>query len=104
MAQSRQVTVTSARPTAIVEVRLNRAAAPPSAAEAAGSLEIDSRPRGARIYFDDHLIGDTPLAITTVPVGAHQIRIELAGHRVWSTGVTIVAGRRERVAGSLEKQ
>ena len=104
VAQSRQVTVTSARPTAIVEVRLNRAAAPPSAAEAAGSLEIDSRPRGARIYFDDHLIGDTPLAITTVPVGAHQIRIELAGHRVWSTGVTIVAGRRERVAGSLEKQ
>ena len=110
---SRQVSLTEQLPTRELTFQLERAetprpaaAAPPPAATPArtGTLVADSRPRGARVFVDGRAAGTTPLRVTTITVGRHEIRFELAGYRPWRTEVTIVAGSETRVSGSLERE
>ncbi|MGH9313395.1 MAG: PEGA domain-containing protein, partial [Vicinamibacterales bacterium] len=68
-----------------------------------GSLYVDSRPRGARVFLDGRQVGTTPLQLPDVAVGSHVVRLELPGHRTWTTSRQVVAGKTERVAGSLEQ-
>ena len=46
---------------------------------AAGSLEVDSRPRGARVTVDGRPVGQTPLKVPAVSPGDHRVLIELTG-------------------------
>jgi hypothetical protein len=62
-----------------------------------------TRPSGAAVMIDGRVVGTTPLQISDVEPGAHQVRLELPGHRPWSTTTTIVAGQSVRVAASLEE-
>jgi hypothetical protein len=55
------------------------------------------------VFVDGALVGRTPLVIASVAPGAHDIRIELAGHRQWATSVRVEPGARARVAASLEQ-
>jgi PEGA domain/Protein kinase domain len=71
--------------------------------ELTGSLTIDSRPRGAKVFVDGRLVGTTPAQLPQIAIGSHVVRLELAEHRVWSTTTQVVAGREARVAGSLER-
>ena len=68
-----------------------------------GSLQILSRPTGAQVSVDGRLVGRTPLVISDVRSGAHDVRIELAGFRRWATSVQVTPGNRTRVAASLEQ-
>ena len=68
-----------------------------------GVLQIDSRPRGARVFLDGRLVGTTPVMVPDVRPGAHAVRIDLRGHRRWVTSVDIAPGERQRVAASLER-
>jgi serine/threonine-protein kinase len=77
------------------------AAAPQAPAET-GSLEIDSRPRGARAFIDDQPVGTTPLRVAGVRAGSHVIRIEQDGYRPWTGTASTAAGRVTRVSASLE--
>jgi hypothetical protein len=52
---------------------------------------------------DNRAVGTTPLRLTTLAPGRHQVRFELAGYRAWRTEVAIVAGSETRVSGSLER-
>jgi serine/threonine-protein kinase len=70
---------------------------------APGSLEIESRPSGARVVLDGKPVGQTPLRLAKVAPGLHSVRLELAGHAPWATTVTVAAGKAARVAGSLER-
>ena len=90
------------------------AAAPPSAAPSgsrrnaavakpsAGSLEVDSRPRGARVVVDGRAVGQTPLKVSAMSPGDHRVLIELTGHRRVTSTVKVVAGEQTRLAVSLE--
>jgi hypothetical protein len=69
---------------------------------ATASLLVESRPVGARIVVNGTLVGTTPMAIAEMPVGDHDVRLELDGYRRWRTSVRVVAGERNRVAASLE--
>jgi serine/threonine-protein kinase len=87
-----------------------RLQAPPAAAagprvppETPGGLQILSRPAGADVFVDGALVGRTPLLMASVPPGAHEVRIELPGHRRWATSVRVEPGGRARVAASLEQ-
>jgi len=71
-------------------------------ATAKPTLEVASRPSGARVFIDGAPAGTTPLTTTSIAPGPHAVRLELAGHRPWTTSVTLERGRRTRVAGSLE--
>ncbi len=68
-----------------------------------GSLFVDSRPRGARVFVDGRAVGVTPLSLADIPVGARVIRLELPNHRAWTDSRQVVAGATTRVTGSLER-
>ena len=106
--QARQdVRLTAAEPVQSMAVRLERgasrpsatgraeppaasggAAAPPPASSPsrafAGSIYIDSRPRGARALIDGRAAGTTPVLVPDVAIGSHVVRLELADHRAWT--------------------
>jgi hypothetical protein len=67
-----------------------------------GSVYVDSRPRGAQVFVDGRAVGTTPLRIPDIQVGTHVVRLELAGHRVWSASRDVTAGQETRVTGSLD--
>src|SRR5262249_32030219 len=68
----------------------------------AGTIYVDSRPRGARVLIDGKEMGTTPASIPDIPVGSHVVRLELADHRTWTTSQRVAAGEQARVTGSLE--
>jgi hypothetical protein len=82
-------------------------ARPPAAAEPAstgpGSLQIVSRPSGAEVFLDGRVVGRTPLVISQVQSGSHDVRLQLTGFRRWATAVQVRPGARARVAASLEQ-
>ncbi len=69
-----------------------------------GSLSVDSRPAGAKVFIDDKPVGVTPIVLSQIGAGDHVVRLEQAGYRQWSSSVRIVAGERNRVTASLEEK
>jgi hypothetical protein len=68
-----------------------------------GRLLLEARPSGAAVLIDGRVVGTTPLVLSDLEPGPRQVRIELPGHRPWTTTATVVAGQRVRVAASLEE-
>ena len=83
------------------EPDLDRASAEATAA-GLGALWVLSHPAGARVIVDGQYLGNTPL-MTNVPPGDKTVKLELPGHKPWSSNVHVNAGRRVRVAASLEE-
>jgi hypothetical protein len=54
------------------------------------------------VIVDGQYLGNTPL-MTNVPPGDKTVKLELPGHKSWSSSVHVNAGRRVRVAASLEE-
>lgn len=76
------------------------AAAPESAAvPTTGSLRVTSRPVGARVSFDDRVVGETPMVVTNVTPGEHQIGLDLDanGYQPWSSSIVVTAGHEEKL-------
>lgn len=46
-----------------------------------GPLKVTSRPAGARVVLDGTVVGTTPLALETVRIGKHIVRVERPGFR-----------------------
>jgi eukaryotic-like serine/threonine-protein kinase len=111
----RRVTITASRPAQSITVPLERATAAartsgsvaPAGAGAVdrfvGTLVVDSRPSGAKVYLDGRLIGATPLSMRDVRAGEHAVRLEHDGYRRWSGSVRVVAAEQNRVTASLER-
>jgi len=98
--------LTSQRPSAAIEIPLKSAAPRSAAAPTAtgdGSLLVESRPAGARVFVNDRLIGSTPLAAPGLPAGPAAVRIEMDGYQTWATTVRVAAGEQTRVAASLDR-
>jgi hypothetical protein len=75
-------------------------AAPESAAvPTTGSLRVTSRPVGARVSFDDRVVGETPMVVTNVTPGEHQIGLDLdaKGYQPWSASIVVTAGQEEKL-------
>jgi hypothetical protein len=103
-AEERKVSLSPSRPSASVTVALRRETpAPAAGARVIGSVAVDSRPTGARVYLDDRLAGTTPIVVPEVAAGSHAIRIELEGYQRWSSSVRVVAGERSKVNASLDR-
>ena len=93
-------------PSRTVNARLRAsetAAAARGSQPGAGSVFVDSRPRGARVFIDGRAVGVTPLTIPDVKVGDHAVRLELEDHRTWETTARVEAGVEKKVTGSLER-
>jgi hypothetical protein len=68
-----------------------------------GTMLVESRPVGARVFLDGREVGRTPMVLSDVRAGSHVVRLELDGYRTWTTSARVVAGERRRVAASLEE-
>ena len=68
-----------------------------------GSVFVDSRPRGAKVFIDGKEVGTTPLSVPEVRIGTHVVRLELPDHRTWASTTTVTSGQLSRVTGSLER-
>jgi len=68
-----------------------------------GALDVDSRPRGATVSVDGRSVGVTPLLVPKLSPGVHSVLIQLAGHRTVSHKVSVIAGKQQRVAVTLER-
>jgi hypothetical protein len=111
--EERRVVVSDARPAQSISVELVRGrgietpARGPSASATAGqfvgSLTVESRPTGARIFVDGREVGVTPLTLSNLSAGSHAIRLEHEGYRRWSSSVRVVASETNRVTASLER-
>jgi hypothetical protein len=66
------------------------------------SIEVVSRPTGARVLVDGQEVGITPLRVSGLAPGTHLIRLEQAGYRPWTGTVDASVGRVTRVSASLE--
>ena len=73
------------------------------AGELTGSVFVDSRPRGAKVFIDSKEVGTTPLSIPNIRIGSRVVRLELPDHRTWTSTATVSAGRVTRVTGSLDR-
>jgi len=111
VAAERRVRIGSNQPAQSIEVdlvaaRAAREAAPPPAApeRTSGSLMVDSRPAGARVFVDGTLVGTTPFLMDAIAAGDHAVRMELDGFNPWTASTKVVGGERARVSGSLEQR
>ena len=104
--EERRVAINPTHPLQSVIVAMTRTrapTAPPPAASLFGSLTVESRPAGAKVFIDGQPAGATPLTLPRLGTGDHEVRLEHEGYRRWSSSVKIVSGERNRVTASLEK-
>jgi hypothetical protein len=80
------------------------AARRPAGTTAPGSLSIESRPTGARVFLDGRSSGTTPLVLPRVSAGTHDVRLERTGYRRWSSKIRVTSSRRARLTASLEPE
>ena len=103
VSQVRDLSVSAGRPVGAVSVGLTPAATgAASPARAAGSVFVESRPV-AQVFLDGERVGTTPVLLSDVSAGVHEIRIQRDGYRVWSTTTRVMASERTRVGASLNR-
>jgi len=68
-----------------------------------GKLFTITRPIGAQVFLDDKLVGTTPLFLSGLTLGAHQVRLELQGFKTYSSRVRIEPTERFHLAVQLEQ-
>jgi hypothetical protein len=68
-----------------------------------GRLFAISRPIGAQVFIDDKLVGTTPLFLSGLALGPHQVRLELKGYKTYSSPIRIEPTDRFHLAVQLEE-
>jgi serine/threonine-protein kinase len=66
-----------------------------------GAIDVDSRPRGARVIVDGRFVGLAPLRLADVGPGDHQVTLELGGYRSATGRVHVDAGRTAELTTTL---
>jgi hypothetical protein len=69
-----------------------------------GSLIVNSRPSGARVFVNGRSVGQTPLVLRNQPAGSRAIRVALDGYEPWSSAVRVVADTETRLRAELKAQ
>jgi hypothetical protein len=101
---TQSVDVSERSPSRQVRVQLRRGAgAAIPAAAGTGMVDVDSRPRGARVSIDGRVVGATPIRIPELPVGDHRVQLELADHKSVTATVSIIRGEVAKVQVTLEQ-
>ena len=63
---------------------------------------VDTRPRGVEVWLDQQLVGESPMLISNVSTGAHQVEFKHAGYRDWATTIQVGSSAQVRVTASLD--
>ena len=66
----------------------------PAVADAQGSgFRLDTTPSGATVYVDDNQVGQTPVTVTTLTPGTHNVRAELTNYAPWTGQIQVQSGQ-----------
>ena len=68
-----------------------------------GGLFAITRPLGAQVFLDNKLIGTTPLFMSQLSPGSHEVRLELPGFSAYSSSIQVEPNTRFRLAVQLEE-
>jgi formylglycine-generating enzyme required for sulfatase activity len=71
---------------------IKRKESPPNTPITKGSVEINSAPSGAKCYFDNKLIGETPRSIDSVEQGRHFVQVFKEGYQESKQEVAVQPG------------
>lgn len=82
--------------------RSSRASEPVVVTGYRGRLRVNSHPVGATVFVNNQRVGQTPVVLSSLPVGSRAIRVELNGYATWSGAVRIVANHSATVSARLE--
>jgi len=69
----------------------------------AGGLFAITRPVGAQVFVDNKLIGTTPLFMSQLSPGSHEVRLELPGFKTYSSSIQVDPNKRFRLAVQLDE-
>ena len=100
--QDHQLALSSDDPFGGINAELTRVAETRTASLGVGSVFVDTRPRGAEVWLDQQLVGETPMLIPNVSVGAHEVEFRNDGYRDWVTTVQVGSSSQARVTASLD--
>ena len=70
---------------------------------AAGGLFAITRPVGAQVFVDNKPIGTTPLFMSQLSPGSHEVRLELPGFSTYSSSIQVDPNKRFRLAVQLDE-
>ena len=100
--QERRLAISSDDAIAVISAELARVPETRTASLGVGSIFVDTRPRGAEVWLDQHLVGESPMLIQSVSAGAHEVEFRYAGYRDWVTTVEVGSSVQARVTASLD--
>lgn len=66
-----------------------------------GTLIVTSTPRGASVFLNNRLAGQTPLVMRGVRSGSRAVRVDLDGYSRWSRGISVVANESTTISARL---
>jgi len=72
-----------------------------TAVQTYGTISVRSSPSGASVYLDGSYQGTTPMTISGVVKGGHNIELQKSGYYEWSGTVTVNAGQTTTVSRTL---
>jgi len=67
-----------------------------------GQLHVRTSPAGATIFVDGEPLGTSPLILTDLPSGRHQVRVALPGYQGTIRNIRIIADSNEILEWRLE--
>ena len=85
-----RVTIGAAAPEQLLTFALEPGLRPGTAA--LGAIDVDSRPRGARVIVDGRFLGYAPLRVPHLRPGSYTITLELGGYDPLTSRVGVSAG------------
>lgn len=68
-----------------------------------GSISVNSEPSGANVYLDGALKGTTPITISEISAGAHEIKIIKKDYKEWSKSISVSGGNASDISVSLSE-
>ena len=102
--RTEHVTIGAAAPVRTLDVTLApglESTPTPSTRSTRGAIDVDSRPRGARVIVDGRYVGLAPLRLADVGPGDHEVTLELGGYRSATGWVRVDAGQIEKLTTTL---
>ena len=73
----------------------------PSSGTGTGILSVTSTPRGASVFLDTTFRGLSPLILTGVSDGTHELRLSKSGYQDFHTSVMVTGGKTTTVSAPL---
>ena len=68
-------------------------------------MQIESEPSGAEVFVDGKFRGNTPLQISNIPTGKHELKVDkVQGYKDYATDIELLAGQTWKKVVVLEKR